>query len=362
MVERDPLEGQLARLGEKIRPGQAFGGLGVVEVRQSYGRAQRRKGSLDGRDLVSAVDRLRAVPVAVDREHDRRLDLAPPVDHAARAELGRAGREDRAEARGREEQDEGLGDVRRVRHDTVAAAHAQPHQARTDTGDRVSQLRGRVRDVVTRLRPADDHHVVVGAARHPQHRLRVVQRDAREPGAPRHRGLALAHGDQCDVGSDPGRVTGDVEVLPDRQPERVDVLDRPGMEGADVIEDGAAVGPDPVHEVPDPRRTPGVRSGLPEDLVRDRRRGHGHTLNRAVSTVGSGFHDVEQRVGRVGQSKQPRDHRRVPLHVHAVERSGSEQTEQLSTGEPQRQVGREVAGGREVHEGRSAGRSPSRCG
>ena len=46
-----------------------------------------------------AVEVLAAVAVAVDREQHLRLDLGEAVDHAARAELGRGARPDRADAR-----------------------------------------------------------------------------------------------------------------------------------------------------------------------------------------------------------------------------------------------------------------------
>ena len=77
----------------------------------------RRRGQrgADRRDLVAAVDRAVAEAVAADRQQHGRLELREAVDDAARAELGRAARPDRAEARRRRERHQRLGDVRQVR-------------------------------------------------------------------------------------------------------------------------------------------------------------------------------------------------------------------------------------------------------
>ena len=79
----------------------------AVAVRHVRRRARRvGQPGADLGHLVAAVDRLVAVDVAGDGEQHRRLDLAEPVDDAARPELRGAARPHRAEARGGEEGDE----------------------------------------------------------------------------------------------------------------------------------------------------------------------------------------------------------------------------------------------------------------
>ena len=55
--------------------------------------------SCSAADHLAAVEVLAAVAVAVDREEDLRLDLGEAVDDAGGAEVGRAARPDRADAR-----------------------------------------------------------------------------------------------------------------------------------------------------------------------------------------------------------------------------------------------------------------------
>ena len=123
-----------------------------------------------------------APAVAGDREQDLRLELTEPVEDAARPELGRARCPDRAEARGGEEGDERLGDVRQVRDDPVAAADAEPLEAGTRPRHLVAQVAEGQLEGLTRLRAREDRdRVDVLVA--PQRVLRVVQLRAREPHA-----------------------------------------------------------------------------------------------------------------------------------------------------------------------------------
>ena len=117
----------------------------------------------DRRHLLAAVDELVAVAVAGDGEQHLRLELAEPVEHAADAELRRAGRPDRAEARGREEGDERLRDVRQVRDDAVAGrrrraaagrrARARPAPAARRTSARRARATASARRPRPRRRP-----------------------------------------------------------------------------------------------------------------------------------------------------------------------------------------------------------------
>ena len=118
--------------------------------RPHRGRGRRTPGSAGpsriGGHLLAAVDELVAPAVAGDGEQQLRLELAEPVEHAADAELRRAGRPDRAEARGREEGDERLRDVRQVRDDPVAGADSEPLQAGARARDLLAELAERELD------------------------------------------------------------------------------------------------------------------------------------------------------------------------------------------------------------------------
>src|SRR5207253_2597404 len=93
--------------------------LAAGEVREDEGLFDGRELALERGDRVGAVEVLAPVAVAVDREQHLRLDLREAVDDAADAELGRAARPDRADARAAEEGRDRLGDVREVRGDAV---------------------------------------------------------------------------------------------------------------------------------------------------------------------------------------------------------------------------------------------------
>ena len=99
MVEGHPLEGELGALPElrQLSPGHRLGDLRVVrEVGELGGGAQVRDDddALEAPDLrgdvgddLEPVEVLAAVAVAVDGEHDLRLDLGEAVDDAARPEV-----------------------------------------------------------------------------------------------------------------------------------------------------------------------------------------------------------------------------------------------------------------------------------
>ena len=74
--------------------------------------------------------RLAGVAVAVGGDQHLRLDLAEAVEHALDAEIRRARRPDRAEARGGEHRDDRLRHVRQVAGDPVAGADALGRAAR----------------------------------------------------------------------------------------------------------------------------------------------------------------------------------------------------------------------------------------
>ena len=123
---------------------------------------------LEGRDLrlqpgddLAAVEVLAAVAVAVDREQDLGLDLGEAVDDAAGAEVRRAARPDRADARRREEGDDRLGDVGQVGGDAVAGADAELAQPRGDGRDLGAQLAPAQLVELAQLRGVQDRDLVV---------------------------------------------------------------------------------------------------------------------------------------------------------------------------------------------------------
>ena len=212
--------------------------------------------------LLAAVDELVAPAVAGDREQHLRLELPEPVEHAAHAELRRARRPDRAEARGREEGDERLRDVRQVRDDPVAGPDAEPLQARARARDLLAELAERELRRLARLRVRDDGdrvHVLVAA----EHVLGVVQPRAGEPLRAGH----LARAEHALV----RRVRADLEVVPDRRPEALEVGDRPAPERVVVREVEAALAAQPLEVAADLESLAHVRRRRPEDLPLDRR-------------------------------------------------------------------------------------------
>ena len=127
VVEGDVREGErlVLALGQEVVPGVASGApraAAPVEVGQDDRPLEAAASRPAAPDDIEPVVVAPAVAVAVDGEQDARLDLREAVDDAAHAEVGRAARPDRAEARARVEGDGGLEDVGDVRDDAVARA------------------------------------------------------------------------------------------------------------------------------------------------------------------------------------------------------------------------------------------------
>ena len=214
-----------------------------------------------------------AVAVAVDGEEDLRLDLREAVDDAADAEVGRAARPDRTEARARMEADHGLEDVRQVGDDPVAgpdpcSAERRGEAPRPDRELAPARLgeRAKLRGMAHR----DGLRVAVA-----ERVLGVVERRAREPFRSGHRPApehALVR-----------RGGAHVEELPDRRPERLELVDRP------VPELVVALGLDPV-SLGEPACVAGERRALDARLVRlpEDWRSHAHAEEpTSRSTVGT---------------------------------------------------------------------------
>ena len=271
VVERDLLVLQRRVLGQQVGPRRDRDpgvlrrravGVEVGQVHQVL-QALRGEGGHDLGHLVGARHGLVAVGVAVHRHQHARPDLAEPVDHRLRPELRRHRAEDRPEARAREQHDEGLADVGRVRRHAVAAAHAEPRQAGPAARDVGAQLGRRPGHAVAGLAARDDHDVVVRAPGQGEHRLGVGGAQAREPLGARHRLPRQRHRRRLlgPVVRD-GR-PGQAQLAPGGQPPAVEVVDRPGPEGLVVREGLAAPLAQGAGQPAEPRVLP--VAGLPQD-------------------------------------------------------------------------------------------------
>ena len=184
------------------------------------------------------------------REHTARIRAGL----AARG-VGRGARPDRAERRGRQERRRRLRDVRQVRRHAIPAADAARHESRPDLRGLLAQIPPRPARQRPRLGRVQDRLAVVRlAAEQP---LRVVELGAREPHGAGHRrvGEHLAVRPQL------------AQVLPDRGPERRQVLHGPAPQRPVVAE---AVG---VHEARHRRIAQQVVGRLPEQLPRSHQAG-----------------------------------------------------------------------------------------
>ena len=205
MVERQALEAELGRLGEELIPA----------ARHQDGVLDRRDATHDLRHPLVAVEVLAAVAVALGGDQDLRLDLLEPVHHGRRAELRCAARPDRADARTREKRHHRLRHVRHVGRHAVAALHPEPPQPGGAACHLVGELVPAELGQRLRLRRVHDRRLArPGPAEQP---LGVAQLGPGKPlgaghlAAPQH---AVVRG-------------VDLEPVPERTPEAVEVLDGP---------------------------------------------------------------------------------------------------------------------------------------
>jgi hypothetical protein len=221
-------------------------------------RLEAREPCADLGDLLAAVDQLLAVAVTGDGEEHFRLELPEPVEDAADAELGRTRRPDRAEARGREERDERLRDVRQVRDDPVTGTDAETLEAHAGASDLLPKIAERQLHRLARLRVRDDRDgvdVLVTA----EHVLRVVQPCTREPLRAGH----LARAEHPLVRG----VRADLVEVPDRGPEGLEVGDRPAPELLVAGEVESALAAQPLEIAPELEALACVCRRLPQDVA-----------------------------------------------------------------------------------------------
>ena len=262
VVERHLLELQRPLVPEQLGPLDGVGdhGLAVGDVHDVLDGRQRLA---ELRDLLRPVQVAVAEPVPADGEEDLRLDLGEAVDDAARAELRRARRPRRAEARGGDEGDHGLGDVGQVADDAVARADTEAQQPPSAARDLLAQLPERQRHRLPGLRARHDRDAVLVLAR-AEHVLGVVQPRLREPLRARHLvrredlvvRLARLH----------------VEELPQRGPEALEVVDGPAPQLVPVGEVTTVLVAHPVQIPTEGRTFAHIARGVPEDPTAHRAR------------------------------------------------------------------------------------------
>ena len=211
--------------------------------------------------LLRAIEVTPAVAVTVDREEDLRLELAEAVDNGARAKVGRAARPDRAEAGRREERNDRFGDVRHVGDDAVAACRRQARTSPARTAATCFASSAYVTVVVV-LEPAclgacDERGMIVAPG---ERVLRVIQLGAREP---RRTGHRVAREDALVASA-----RSDLEEVPDRGPEGVEVGHRPAPEVLIGAEAQTALACEPLHVARDVRARDRLVARTPDRLDR----------------------------------------------------------------------------------------------
>ena len=192
----------------------------VVEVAEYHRPLERGDRLLECADRVEPVVVATPVAIAVDREQHAGLDLREAVDDAPDAEVGRAARPDGPETCARMEGGDGLDHVREIGHDPVARPDSRRAERRREAGRRFAQLAPRRLVERPELRGVSHGDGCVVAAT--EDVLRVVEPRSREPlrsGHPAGAEHALV-----------GRRGLDLEELPDRSPESLEVRRRPAPE------------------------------------------------------------------------------------------------------------------------------------
>ncbi len=215
---------------------------------------QRRQARAQLGDGVAAVVVAAGEPVAVDREQDDGVELGEPVDGAARADVGAAGRPDGAEAGAGQQGDDGVRGVRQVGDDAVALPDAETAQGAGQAADLPTELVPRDRRGGPVLRDGDEGGAVAGAG---EHARGEVEPGTGEPPGARH-DPPVQH---------PLVGALDLEVVPHERPEVLEVLDRPAPQRLVVALD---VDPVPVAQLPGEGGQPGGRDplggGPPQDV------------------------------------------------------------------------------------------------
>ena len=181
------------------------------------GGPQRRQAGPQRGDVVALVVGLAAVAVAVRGDQDDRLELPEPVQRRLRRIVLPAGAPDRADARGRQERDDRLGDVGQIADDPVTRPTPCARSVCANAAVRPTAIRPRQLGGLPVLADVQDRRPVGARVAHDL--VGVVQRGA--PGNHRAPGISgvVQHG-FARRGS-PSRSN------PTARPEAAEVVDRP---------------------------------------------------------------------------------------------------------------------------------------
>jgi hypothetical protein len=233
------VEGQPARLQRGARQGVVRTGQQRVDALAADRVPHGGQLGEQGIDVGAPVVVPPGPGVAVAGQQHLGFDLAEAVEHRHRAHVGRADAPDRAQAGHGEEHRHRLRRVGQHGDDAIARLDTQTLQGAREGGDLGPQPRpGDLAQPAAReqfLVGKDDGRVAggvcgVGVA---EHLMREVDLRALEPARAGHH-LAVEH-----ALVRRGRL--DVEVIPDRLPERRQVIDRPAPERVVVGEGQAAL-------------------------------------------------------------------------------------------------------------------------
>ncbi len=234
MVERQLFEADSLR--RPSRPQQAVPQHRIrqrglrIQVGQQHRMLQRRQFGAHRLQHRQPVEVLAAVAVAVDRDQQFRIDLAEAVEHAGAAHVGRAAGPDRADRGAGEKRHRRFRDIRQVGGDAVARLDAERAQAVRHRRDLLPQFAPRQLRQRPQFRLRDDRRLlgfaIVGVKA--EYLLGEIQARAVEPFGARH----LVRIQHLPV----RRRTAHFEVLPDRFPEILEMIDRPLPQRMVIIE------------------------------------------------------------------------------------------------------------------------------
>jgi hypothetical protein len=216
-------------VGEGDAVGQTVEGRFLGQVGNDDDPLQARQLRREGAYARERINDLAVVVVAVRTEQHLRLDLAETVEHPLYPEIGGAGRPDRPQGRARQHGHDGLGHVRHETGDPVALADTQIGQRRGGARDQIVKLAVAQAPAHLVLAPEHDGVVIVAAA---QQVLGEIEPRLGIEARARH--LVAIDQDR------PARSFVDHPAkIPDLFPERLDIVDRPGVEVM-VIAEGTA--------------------------------------------------------------------------------------------------------------------------
>ena len=192
---------------------------GTFEIRHDDHLFDRRQPGDDLGHLVRNRQRLAVVPVAVDGKERAWLDLAEAVEHAAHAEIRRAGRPDRAEGRRPQHRDDRLGKIGDISGDPVAGG--ETGRAHRGSHPRCHRRQLRMRDMAAIAILAAEHEGVrsVFAAARREEVLGEIEACVGKPARPRHL-VSVDERTRAALADDAG-------VVPDRAPECFALVVRP---------------------------------------------------------------------------------------------------------------------------------------